>query len=217
MKRISLLVTAVASMLAAATALSGVAQAEPISDSPDAKCANLTIKTLGPRFNPSIYTFHGGTEGDDVFTGQATAGPDVFCGFGGVDSITTLDAGDIFLGGAGDDSVRDNLGSAYGQEGNDQVFRNLSGGTFNGGAGDDFVFGNFAGSTFNGGDGNERAFFNEGTVNGDAGDDDVDTNAPNGTFNGGAGNDFVLNNQGTFNGGPGEDTVGGGNPPVDGP
>ena len=38
------------------------------------------------------------------FDGQATAGPDVFCGFGGDDSISTLDAGDIFIGGAGNDS-----------------------------------------------------------------------------------------------------------------
>src|SRR4051812_40582942 len=111
MKRILLLVT-VTLMLAAAMALSGVAQAKPIGGKADAKCAQLTIKTLGPSFNPSTYTFHGGTEGADVFTGQATAGPDVFCGFGGDDSITTLDAGDIFLGGAGNDSVRDNFGTA---------------------------------------------------------------------------------------------------------
>jgi Ca2+-binding RTX toxin-like protein len=217
MKRILLLVT-VASMLAAAMALSGVAQAKPVADSPDAKCAQLTIQTLGPSFNPSKYTFHGGTEGDDVFTGQATAGPDVFCGFGGDDFIRTLDEGDIFLGGAGNDTVRDNYGTAYGQEGDDQVaFFNFPGSTFNGGAGNDFVYGNLAGSTFNGGDGNERVFVNEGTFNGGAGDDDVDTNASTGTFNGGDGNDIVFNNQGTFNGGPGDDTVGSGNLPVDGP
>jgi Ca2+-binding RTX toxin-like protein len=132
-------------------ALSGVAQAKPIADSPDAKCAQLTIKMLGPSFNPSNYTFHGGTEGDDVFTGQATAGPDVFCGFGGDDVITTLDAGDIFLGGAGNDSVRDNFGTAYGQEGADQVVRNFAGSTFNGGDGNDFVLNNQG--TFNGGPG----------------------------------------------------------------
>src|SRR5919107_1512008 len=73
MKRILLLVT-LALMLAAALALSGVAQARPIADSADAKCAKLAIKTLGPSFNPSNYTFIGGTEGEDFdafFTGQA--------------------------------------------------------------------------------------------------------------------------------------------------
>jgi hypothetical protein len=207
MKRILLLVT-LALMLASALALSGVAQAKPIADSADAQCAKLAIKTLGPSFNPSNYTFHGGTEDANNFDGQATAGPDVFCGFGGDDVIRTLDAGDIFLGGAGNDSVRDNFGTAYGQEGEDQVVRNFTGSTFNGGAGNDFVFANFAGSTFNGGDDNDRAFGNDGTVNGGPGDDDVDTNNPTGTFNGDDGNDFVGSNQGTFNGGPGDDTFG---------
>ena len=60
MKRLFMLM-ALALMLAAAMALSGVAQARPISGSADAKCAKLTIKTLGPSFNPSNYTFIGGT------------------------------------------------------------------------------------------------------------------------------------------------------------
>jgi len=108
MKRIFMLTT-VALMLATATALSGVAQAKPISGSSDAKCTKLTIKTLGPSFNPSNYTFIGGTAGNDDFSG-ATEGPDVFCGFGGNDSIPNLEAGDIFLGGVGNDSVDNNNG-----------------------------------------------------------------------------------------------------------
>src|SRR5918994_2464853 len=141
MKRIVLLMT-LAAMLAAAMALSGVAQAAPISDKADAQCAKLAIKTLGPSFNPSDYTFIGGTEGNDIFTGQATAGADVFCGFGGNDQIDTLDAGDIFLGGEGHDGVLLNFG------------------TFNGGAGDDRVFNNETTGTFNGGDGNDDVAFN---------------------------------------------------------
>jgi hypothetical protein len=129
MKRILLLVT-VASMLAAAMALSGVAQARPIADSAYAQCAKLAIRTLGPSYNPANYTFFGGTEGTDFFTGQATAGPDVFCGFGGADRIETLDEGDIFLGGADDEVVTNNYGTFYGQEGDDQVVFNFPDGTF---------------------------------------------------------------------------------------
>ena len=174
MRRI-LVVLTVAAMMAAAMALSGVAQAaSTVGTEADAKCLTEAAKTVEqPGFNPSNYTFHGGTEGDDVFTGQATAGPDVFCGFGGDDGITTLDEGDIFLGGAEDDTVRDNFGTAYGQEGADRVIRDFTGSTFNGGAGNDFVFGNFTGSTFNGGDGNDRVFVNVGTFYGEEGDDDV--------------------------------------------
>src|ERR671910_2624464 len=120
MKRI-LLLTTLAAMLAAAMALSGVAQAAPISDKADARCAKLTIKTLGPSFNPSNYTFFGGTEGIDNFTLQATDGPDVFCGFGGNDEIGILFVGDIFLGGAGDDLVYFNSGTFYGGAGDDIV------------------------------------------------------------------------------------------------
>jgi hypothetical protein len=120
MKRVSLLVT-VALMLAAAMTLSGVAQAAPTTGTKaDAMCLAEAAKTLKPGFNPSNYAFHGGTTGDDDFDGQATAGPDVFCGFGGDDQIGYVDEGDIFLGGAGKDSV------FYG-----------SYSTFYGGAGDD--------------------------------------------------------------------------------
>jgi Ca2+-binding RTX toxin-like protein len=142
MKRVMLLVT-VALMLAAAMALSGVAQAAPIGGKADAQCAKLAIKTLGPNFNPSTYTFHGGTEGDarDNFT--ATEGNDVFCGFGGFDRILRLDAGDIFLGGAGNDSVDTNNGTFYGGEGGD--FVDLNFGTFYGEEGNDAVGANLPG------------------------------------------------------------------------
>jgi hypothetical protein len=113
MRRILMLLT-VAAMMVATMALSGVALAKPISDSADAQCAKLAIRTLGPSFNPANYTFVGGTEGNDDFGGKATDGPDVFCGFGGDDGISlgfALDEGDIFLGGAGDDFVHINLGT----------------------------------------------------------------------------------------------------------
>ena len=129
-----LLLVTVATMLAAAMALSGVAQAKPTADSANARCEKLAIQTLGPSFDPSNYTFHGGTAGDDVFTGQATEGPEVFCGFGGNDRIQTLDEGDIFLGGAGNDVVVRSFGMFYGQEGNDSVSDTQgSSGTFYGG------------------------------------------------------------------------------------
>jgi hypothetical protein len=128
-------------LLAAAMALSGVAQAAPIGDSADAQCLKLAIKTL-PNFKPAHYTFHGGSEDIGViddFTGEATEGNDVFCGFGGVlDGITTLDEGDIFLVGGGEDVVVTNNGTFYGQEGNDGV--EINSGTFDGGDGtEDFV------------------------------------------------------------------------------
>ena len=85
MKRV-LLLTTLAAMLAASLALSGMAQAKPIGGPADAQCAKLAIRTLGAGFNPANYTFIGGTEGNDTLTGRATDGPDVFCGFGGVDA-----------------------------------------------------------------------------------------------------------------------------------
>jgi hypothetical protein len=123
-----------------------VAQAAPISTKADAQCAKEAIPTLGSSFNPSTYTFHGGTEANDTFTDDdATAGPDVFCGFGGDDVIRRLDAGDVFLGGEDDDFVgtdagdplSSNYGTFYGGGGRDNVVFNY--GTFNGGPGDDTV------------------------------------------------------------------------------
>jgi hypothetical protein len=151
MRRI-LLLTTLAAMLAAAMALSGVAQAKPtIGSKADAKCLAEAVRTLGPGFNPTNYTFIGGTEGLDLFDPSATAGPEVFCGFGGNDIIFTLAEGDIFLGGAGHDTVFENYGTFYGGEGLDSV--DINEGTFYGGEGDDSVHLNLG--TFNGGPGND--------------------------------------------------------------
>ena len=57
----------------------------PIADSADAKCAKLAIKTLGPSFNPSNYTFHGGTDHDFVLENHGT-----FYGQEGLDSFGSL-------------------------------------------------------------------------------------------------------------------------------
>jgi hypothetical protein len=109
---------------------------------------------IGRDLNPSNANFVGGTDGIDNFTGQETAGRDVFCGFGGGDVIDALFAGDIFLGGAGDDIVHEMKGGTFnGGAGDDRVF-DLQGGTFNGGAGDDVVH-NMLGGTFNGGAGTD--------------------------------------------------------------
>jgi len=146
MKKLILLLTTLAAMLAAAMALSGVVQAKPtIGDSADAKCLAEAARTLQPGFKPADYTFHGGTEDVDNFSepDQATDGADVFCGFGGNDPIFTLDAGDIFLGGDGADFVAINNGTFYGGEGNDFVRFNSIFGAFYGGGGDDSFFDNF--------------------------------------------------------------------------
>ena len=76
-----------------------------------------------PASTRPITLFHGGTEGFDSFYFPATAGPDVFCGFGGDDEAAVLEAGDIFLGGEGNDVVISNFGGTfYGGAGNDTVF-----------------------------------------------------------------------------------------------
>src|SRR5215208_2313032 len=113
MKRIFMLM-ALALMVVAAMALSGVAQAA----SPSSKCQQeaASLNLVGYKF------IGGGDRKNDDFTRKATEGADVFCGFGGNDSIGTLAEGDIFLGGAGDDYVS-----------------NYSSGTFYGGAGADYV------------------------------------------------------------------------------
>jgi hypothetical protein len=206
MRRI-LLLTTLAAMLAAAMALSGVAQAKPtIVTKADAKCLAEAAKTVEqPGFKPADYAFHGGTEGDNDFRFQGTDGvPDVFCGFGGVDGTSTLEAVDIFLGGDGDDFVfGTNLGTFYGQEGDDLVISNN--GTFYGQEGNDTVSANESRGTFNGGDGDDFVRTNNATFNGDAGNDFSNNNI--GTFNGGAGNDTVDANFGTFNGDAGADHV----------
>jgi hypothetical protein len=180
MRRILMLLS-VAAMLAAAMALSGVAQAKPTATSADRQCKKLAIQTL-PNFNPAHYTFHGGTDDSqvsDTFDGQVTEGNDVFCGFRGPNSINTLDEGDIFIAGETSDVVGINNGTFYGQGGGDGVGTNY--GTFYGGAGDDFVIDNF------------------GTYYGQEGNDGVERNYPGATFDGGDGTDFVtIENAGTL-------------------
>jgi len=115
-----------------------------IRPTPSAGLRAEAVRTLHhPAFKPSDYNFHGGTGGDDLDTFAATAGPDVFCGFGGDDDIgysVNLDEGDIFFGGAGNDRVTNtNNGTFLGEAGNDRVGLNVPGGTFNGGEGNDSV------------------------------------------------------------------------------
>jgi Ca2+-binding RTX toxin-like protein len=137
MKRVMLLVT-VALLLAAAMALSGVAQAKPITTTKaDKECLVEAVRTLQPGFNPSDYNFVGGTAEGEVLDGRRTPGPDVFCGFGGNDELIMLAADDIFLGGEGNDRVVINRGTFYGGEGDDTVLDNR--GTFYGGEGLDSV------------------------------------------------------------------------------
>jgi hypothetical protein len=164
MKRILLLVT-VALMLAAAMALSGVAQAA----SPSARC-QAEAESLGIS---GSYKFIGGNKSANDFTRKATEGADVFCGFGGNDSIFRLEEGDIFLAGDGLDQVEEaNLGTYYGGAGDDFVYSNV--GTFYGGADNDDVVFNNATGTFYGGAGNDEVSnINFGTFYGEAGDDFV--------------------------------------------
>ena len=67
MKKRIVLLTTLAAMMAAAMALSGVAQAKPIAeDKADKKCLVEAVRTVEqPGFHPSDYTFFGGTEGPD--------------------------------------------------------------------------------------------------------------------------------------------------------
>jgi hypothetical protein len=173
MKRILLLVT-VAFMLAAAMALSGVAQAA----SPSARC-QAEAETSLTGLDLTGYNFIAGKNnkrGDD-FTGQGTTGePDVFCGFGGNDGIDTLEAGDIFIGGDGIDGVTINEGTFYGGAGADSVYSNL--GTYYGGADNDEVFNNTITGTFYGGEGPDHVEFNYGTFNGGDGNDTYYANYP---------------------------------------
>ncbi len=124
MKRIFMLTT-LALMLAAAMALSGVAQA---AGSPSAKCqqeaASLGLNLVGYKF------IGGNNKKNDDFTRKATTGvPEVFCGFGGNDSIATIDGGvDIFIGGGDQDSVGTLINGTFnGGEGTDSVFINDGG------------------------------------------------------------------------------------------
>ncbi len=174
------------SLLLLATMALGVLMVGSVAQaagSPRANCLQeaqlLTSSTL-TGYNVVV----GNNRRADDFTSKATAGDDVFCGRGGNDSIATLDAGDIFIGGAGDDYLHDfqyNNGTFYGGDGNDSVNFQDTTGTFNGGAGDDYVNGN------------------QGTFNGSSGNDSVSLNFNFGTFNGGDGVDTIEDNRnGTY-------------------
>ncbi len=188
------------SLLLLATMALGVLMVGSVAQaagSPRANCLQeaqlLTSSTL-TGYNVVV----GNNRRADDFTSKATAGDDVFCGRGGNDSIATLDAGDIFIGGAGDDYVQDfqyNNGTFYGGDGNDSVFYNNA--TFYGGAGNDSVtqFQDTTG-TFNGEAGNDYVNGNQGTFNGSSGNDSVSLNFNFGTFNGGDGVDTIEDNRG---------------------
>jgi len=182
--------------------VSSVAQAA----SPSAKCQQAAT-TLGIT---GSYKYVGGSDRkNDNFNSKATEGvAEVFCGFGGNDEIGTLAEDDIFIGGAGDDSIYDTNGASgtfYGGAGNDSVWDNTLTGIFYGEVGNDTVFFNYG--NFFGGDGADEVESNYGTFNGGADNDSVYLNRAGGTFNGGDGADFADYNDGTFNGNAGDDFV----------
>jgi hypothetical protein len=200
MKRIFMLLS-LALMIGAAMALSGVAQAA----SPTAKCKAAAGLLPAPADSTSYKFIAGSDRKNDNFNSKNTQGKDVFCGFGGNDSIANLAADDIFIGGTGDDTVDYNYATFNGGLGNDTVWNNYA--TFNGDEGSDFVSSNQPGGTFNGGLDNDYVDSNYvgATVYGGLGGDQVVNNY--GTFNGDAGDDYADYNYGTFNGGDGTDTV----------
>lgn len=193
-KRIFMLL-AVALMLVAAMALSGVAQAASSRDMCQQAAESLTGKDL------TDYTFVVGTTDSNTFS-PTNGRAEVFCGFDGGDRISHLKGVDIFIGGAGRDSVGTNNGDFYGGAGGDSVdddnYRTFYGGDGNDSVDDDNYYG-----TFNGGVGNDRIAgtnFN-GDFNGGAGGDSVDK-LISGTFNGGVGVDYIVEMfGGTFDGG----------------
>jgi hypothetical protein len=183
MKRLFMLL-AVALMVVAAMALSGVAQAASPSDICREKAESLTGKNLAG------YTFVVGTEDSNTFS-PTKGRAEVFCGFDGGDHISHLNEDDIFIGGPGRDEV----------DGNNN-------GTFYGGAGEDEVYDNNNG-TFYGGDDRDYVDQNTGTFDGGDGDDSVQVNSLGGTFFGGLSNDYVDKMfSGVFDGGPGWDGIG---------
>jgi Ca2+-binding RTX toxin-like protein len=152
-----------------------------------------------------------GTNGDDDI--EYTDANDVVCGLDGSDflHVGTAAAGDIFLGGAGDDHTTGLEGGTFIGGAGDDFLGFLDAGAFNGDAGQDRILNGMSAGTFNGGDGDDflDGSLTNGTFNGDAGDDKVNSGVRNGTFNAGTGNDFVdfLEN-GTVNGGDGDDFIG---------
>ena len=125
MKRLFMLL-AVALMVVAAMALSGVAQAASPSSDCREKAESLTGKNL------EGYFFVVGTADSNTFS-PTNGRAEVFCGFGGGDRISHLKGVDIFIGGAGRDYVGTNNGTFYGGDDTE----------------DDYVVGYYAGHLVN--------------------------------------------------------------------
>jgi hypothetical protein len=197
---VALLVT-LALMLAPAAQQEAHAKDSGAGDDPNpgqGKCIRAAKKAglIGPELNPSNTTFISGTNGNDSIY-EDVAADEVFCGFGGRDTVFEANNFGVVLGGPGNDWVSYNreIGTVIGGAGNDYVEGNY--GTFNGGEGDDYIWDNVG--TFNGGAGNDLVIYgNYGTFNGGEGDDRVgdQLDRPNATFNGGPGCDTVDNNEG---------------------
>lgn len=132
------------------------------------------------------------------------------------DVVTGNWEGNLFVSGAGDDSVEGNAGydTVYGGNGND---------TINGGTGQDQLFGGNDNDVIHGGDhddtvgggaGNDMVFGDDGhdQVWGAAGNDTLDGGNGNDTVGGGAGNDVMSGGWGndTMWGGSNDDWMGGG-------
>ena len=117
---------------------------------------------IGAGLNPSTIHYILGTGLDDAFAPtRLTEGPDLICGFEGNDTFTSLYAGDVFLGGEGNDGVTTLEGGTFnGSAGVDRI-TGLLAGTFNGGNGDDHVI-SMTGGTFNGGDGSDGVLLQTG-------------------------------------------------------
>src|ERR671910_845313 len=150
MKKRIVLLSTLAAMLAAAMALSGVAQAAPTIDTKaDAKCLAEAAKTVQqPGFNPADYIFHGGADDDGVVHNNGT-----FYGQAGGDNVGVNHETGTYYAGEGDDHVQINNGTYYGQEGSDSVDFNHETGTVFGGADDDHVQENYG--TFYGQEGGD--------------------------------------------------------------
>lgn len=202
-----------------ATATPALANSQPNKGQCIAELARAGL--IGPGSNPGHANIIVGTDGDDTFDPALfTDGPDLVCGFGGNDTLTSLGLGDVFLGGQGDERV-DSLdgGTFYGGDGNDSL-NFLNDGTFFGGDGQDSI-GFLRMGTFNGDAGNDSVGFLQPTAgvgpaifNGGDGNDTVSTMGRRRstdvgpTFDGGAGDDLVIFlRSGVFNGGPGTDSV----------
>lgn len=161
----------------------------------------------GRDVNPSNANFVTGTNGDDSFQAELTAGQDVVCGFGGDDEMIFVQETDVFLGGQGADRALFIQGGTFvGGAGRDAVVSFLAG-TFDGGEDGDWVD-VMAGGMFLGGEGNDAVGrMSGGSFSGAAGSDWVGFMF-GGVFGGGEGDDSVgYLERGTFNGGAGNDVV----------